>query len=150
MRFLSLGTLAVLAAPGCADDAGGGAEPSATTHAAALSAATCEAVFACPAGSELGALRALLPEGVPACLATFHQRDAQARIAHLFCELYYRMLEIGQVHDGAFAFPASQQELADSSGITNVHANRTLQNLRRQGVIAFDGKTLTVANIAAL
>jgi len=78
------------------------------------------------------------------------QRDAQARIAHLFCELYYRMLEIGQVHDGAFAFPASQQELADSSGITNVHANRTLQNLRRQGVIAFDGKTLTVANIAAL
>lgn len=80
MRFLSLGTLAVLAAPGCADDAGGGAEPSATTHAAALSAATCEAVFACPAGSELGALRALLPEGVPACLATFHQRDAQARV----------------------------------------------------------------------
>ncbi len=79
-RFFSLGALAVVAAPGCADDVGGGAEPSAATHAAALSAATCEAVFACPAASELGSLRALLPDGVPACLATFHQRDAQERV----------------------------------------------------------------------
>lgn len=78
------------------------------------------------------------------------QRDAQSRLAHLFCELYYRMLEIGQVQDGSFPLPASQQELADSVGITNVHANRTLQNLRKQGVTAFDGKTLTILNIAGL
>ncbi len=78
------------------------------------------------------------------------QRDAKARVAHLFCELYYRMLEAGLVRDSAFQFPASQQEIADSVGITNVHLNRTLQILRKAGVIAFDGRTLKVCDTAQL
>lgn len=83
-------------------------------------------------------------------VANVGQRDARARVAHLFCELYYRMLEVGLVHEASFAFPASQQEIADSVGITNVHANRTLQSLRREGVLIFDGKRLAISNIAGL
>lgn len=83
-------------------------------------------------------------------IANVGQRDSKARLAHLFCELYYRMLEIGEVHDGAIRFPVSQQELADSVGITIVHANRTLQALRRDGLITFDGRVLSVHNIQGL
>lgn len=80
-------------------------------------------------------------------LATIGQQTARARVAHLFCELYHRLRHVGGVEDDSFAFPASQQEIGDSVGIvgiTIVHANRVLQGLRSDGLIAFDGKAVYV------
>ncbi len=83
-------------------------------------------------------------------LSSVGQRDARARVAHLFCELYCRTRDLGLVYGGGFDFPASQEEIADSVGITPVHANRTLQSLRKDGLIAFDGRTLVVEDLVAL
>jgi CRP-like cAMP-binding protein len=72
------------------------------------------------------------------------RRDAIARMAHVFCELFQRMKAVGRTNDGTCEFPISQTELADALGLSTVHTNRTLQELRAAGLVALAGKTLTV------
>ena len=72
------------------------------------------------------------------------RRDSRARIAHLLCELALRLKNFGIGHDGRFDFPLTQEQLADATGMTSVHTNRTLQSLRRDGLIELTGKSLTV------
>jgi len=52
------------------------------------------------------------------------------RLAHLFCELYLRLDVVGLAADGRFRFPLTQPELADILGLSVVHTNRTVQDLR--------------------
>lgn len=49
-----------------------------------------------------------------------------------------------------FDFPVTQEQLADATGLTSVHTNRTLQALRREGLIALNGRSLAVLNWDAL
>jgi CRP-like cAMP-binding protein len=63
------------------------------------------------------------------------RRDSRARIAHLLCELALRLNRNGDGNDGVFDFPITQEQLADATGLTPVHTNRTLQSLRRDGLI---------------
>ena len=63
------------------------------------------------------------------------RRDSKARIAHLLCELAIRLENIGHGQGGTFEFPLTQEQLADCTGLTPVHTNRTLQALRKQGLI---------------
>lgn len=63
------------------------------------------------------------------------RRDAYAGVAHLICEVVTRMRAVGLVHDDHCAFPMTQNELADAVGISAVHINRTLQELRSAGLI---------------
>jgi CRP-like cAMP-binding protein len=72
------------------------------------------------------------------------RRDSRARIAHLLCELILRLKSIGADHAGMFDFPITQEQLADATGLTSVHTNRTLQALRRDGLIQLTAKSLTV------
>jgi CRP-like cAMP-binding protein len=72
------------------------------------------------------------------------RRDSRARIAHLLCELVLRLDKIGFGHDGAFEFPLTQEQLADATGLTPVHTNRTLQTLRKNGLIELTGRSLKV------
>ncbi|HXG81626.1 MAG TPA: Crp/Fnr family transcriptional regulator [Sphingomicrobium sp.] len=72
------------------------------------------------------------------------RRDSKARIAHLLCEMVVRMRKIGTGHDGSYDFPVTQEQLADATGLTPVHTNRTLQALRREGLIQLNGKSLRV------
>lgn len=72
------------------------------------------------------------------------RRDAFEAVAHLICELHVRMKNVGLVDDGAFHLPVTQEELADSLGLTPVHINRTLQRLRSEGLIELRGRTLTI------
>ena len=71
-------------------------------------------------------------------------RDALERIAHLVCELLIRYRVIGETTDDSFPFLLTQDELADATGMTPVHVNRMLQQLRSQGLIELTGKVLTV------
>lgn len=64
-------------------------------------------------------------------------RSAVVRLAHLFCEMYVRLERIGMVPDRTFALPLTQVDLADATGLTAVHANRMLRQLREQGLVAF-------------
>jgi CRP-like cAMP-binding protein len=72
------------------------------------------------------------------------RRDSRARIAHLLCELALRLDKIGLGHDGTYEFPVTQEQLADATGLTPVHTNRTLQALRRNGLIQLTAKSLKV------
>jgi CRP-like cAMP-binding protein len=72
------------------------------------------------------------------------QRDSRARVAHLLCELSFRLSQIGADRDGMLDFPVTQEQLADATGLTSVHTNRTLQSLRKDGLIQLSGKSLTV------
>lgn len=72
------------------------------------------------------------------------RRPAQARMAHLLCELLVRLRTVELVQDHAFDLPITQVELADALGISNVHVNRVLQDLRGAGLIFLHGKTLKV------
>ena len=72
------------------------------------------------------------------------RRDSRARIAHLLCELALRLERSGLGHEGAFDFPITQEQLADATGLTAVHTNRTLQSLRKDGLIQLTSRSLTV------
>ncbi len=77
-------------------------------------------------------------------------RSAFARMAHLFCELYIRLEIVDLVRGGCYDLPLNQQELGEMLGITAVHVNRTLQELRKYEMADFAGGVVTVRNLAAL
>jgi CRP-like cAMP-binding protein len=72
------------------------------------------------------------------------RRDSRARIAHLLCELIVRLKNFGNGNGDRYDFPLTQEQLADSTGLTAVHTNRTLQALRREGMIQLTARSLTV------
>lgn len=72
------------------------------------------------------------------------QRSAIARMAHLFCELHVRLEIVGKASGDSFDFPLTQRELSECLGLTVVHANRTLQELRRRGLIELENRRLTL------
>ncbi|MDW6020195.1 Crp/Fnr family transcriptional regulator [Mesorhizobium sp. BAC0120] len=78
------------------------------------------------------------------------QRTAYERMAHLFCELFYRMRSIGGVTGSSYPLPITQAALGETLGLSNVHVNRTIQELRAQGLISFKGGTVTVNDLPAL
>ena len=78
------------------------------------------------------------------------QRDALSRIAHIFCEMTLRLQSVGLARDGRFRIPWTQSDLADASGISTVHANRVVQELRRLDLIEWDAKHVHIRNWPAL
>jgi CRP-like cAMP-binding protein len=78
------------------------------------------------------------------------QRDALERLAHLICEIYLRLRTVGLTTGNSFEFPLTQTELADAMGLSAVHVNRTLQELRAANLIVLKNKTATVPDFDAL
>jgi CRP-like cAMP-binding protein len=73
------------------------------------------------------------------------RRDARERIAHLLCELAARLRSTSSGTDGQnYDFPLTQEQIADCTGLTAVHTNRTLQGLRRDGLISLSSNRLTI------
>ena len=69
-------------------------------------------------------------------------RSATERMAHLFCELKARLEAVGLVQDDSCPLPLTQSDLGDTLGLSNVHVNRVLQELRHQGLVEFKSKRL--------
>jgi CRP-like cAMP-binding protein len=68
-------------------------------------------------------------------VASIGRREAYPRIAHLFCELFVRFRAIGLNNGDSYPMPITQSELADATGLSTVHVNRTMQELRADGLI---------------
>ena len=77
-------------------------------------------------------------------LTNIGQRDATARLAHVFCELFVRLDVMDLIQDHSFDLPLTQQELADAIGTSAVHVNRVLQQLRGDGLIRLQDRRLTI------
>ena len=73
-------------------------------------------------------------------------KTAEQRIARLFLGLMNRQSARNLVHGGCFEFPLRQQHIADATGLTVVHVNRVLGNMRRLGIVEIKGRELTVLN----
>lgn len=68
-------------------------------------------------------------------LVSLGRRDARARIAHLLCEFALRLQVAGLGEQGFYELPMTQEQIADATGLTPVHVNRTLKDIERSGLI---------------
>lgn len=73
-------------------------------------------------------------------------RAMPARMAHLFCELFYRARASGLTKDNTFYVPISLAQLGETLGMSIATVNRTLNSLRASRAMDFRGGTLTVQN----
>jgi CRP-like cAMP-binding protein len=78
------------------------------------------------------------------------QRTAYERIAHLLTELFLRLRTVKMTNGTSCDFPLTQNDLADATGLTAVHVNRTLQELRRDGLIELEHRRLTIPDMRRL
>lgn len=74
------------------------------------------------------------------------RRTALGRMAHLLCELFLRLQVIGQTEGDSFRLPLTQAELGDTLGLSTVHVNRVVQELRTAGLITWRGQVVTIEN----
>ena len=72
------------------------------------------------------------------------RKDAQSRVAHLLCEMGLRMEAVRLGSRNCYSLPLTQEQLADVTGLTAVHVNRTLQRLRETGAISFKSGTVEI------
>ena len=78
------------------------------------------------------------------------QRSAYQRLAHLICEMIVKLRAVGLAGEGGYDWPLTQTDLGEATGLTPVHVNRTLQQLRGDGLIQLQGRRLVVPDLAAL
>lgn len=80
-------------------------------------------------------------------LASVGRRSAAERVAALIVSLYKRVKLLGQVDAAdSFAFPLTQQHIADALGLSLVHTNKTMAKLKRMGMFTVRNDTLTLTN----
>lgn len=78
------------------------------------------------------------------------RRSAIQRAAHLFCELQARMAVVGLAEPDSYALPISQAELAECLGLTPVHVNRVLRDLRERELLEFRSGQVLMRDVQAL
>ena len=72
------------------------------------------------------------------------RRDAYARMAHVMCEVVIRLRVVGLAQGNTCDLPMTQSEFADALGLSTVHVNRTLQEMRADKLIHLNGSKLTI------
>jgi CRP-like cAMP-binding protein len=72
------------------------------------------------------------------------RRDAISRVAHLLCEMAIRSERAGLGNRLAFPLPLTQTDLGDATGLTSVHINRTLMELKRRSAVEHQSGKVTV------
>jgi CRP-like cAMP-binding protein len=93
----------------------------------------------------------LVDEGtMRAWITSMGRRASIERVAHLMCELYIRARNIGLTNESSFALPLSQAMLADSLGMTTVHMNRVLKDLRLRNAMTLKRSSLELSDIPML
>ena len=78
------------------------------------------------------------------------RRDARSRIAHLLCEVAVRLKAAPASVDVVFPFSVTQTQVADATGLTPVHVNRTIMSLRNDNLVTIRGHTVWIHDWEAL
>jgi CRP-like cAMP-binding protein len=80
-------------------------------------------------------------------IANVGRRDARTRIAHLLCEFSLRLEVAGLGEQSNYQLPMTQDQIADATGLTPVHVNRTLKALGEDGLIdRADPRSIVIGN----
>lgn len=83
-------------------------------------------------------------------ILTVGRRAAVGRVAHILCELYLRLETVGLTDGLAYPLPITQTDLADATGLTSVHVNRMLKELRDDEVLTWRGGEVTIHDLDQL
>jgi CRP-like cAMP-binding protein len=78
------------------------------------------------------------------------QRDSLARLAHFVIEMQWRLRSVGMTCGASFRWPIVQYQMAEALGISVVHVNRVLRDLRERGLMEVHGGMLTILDQAGL
>jgi CRP-like cAMP-binding protein len=78
------------------------------------------------------------------------QRPAVNRLAHTVVELRRRLAVIGRKAGDSFEMPLTQEQISEALGITPVHANRIIRQLRDDGIVDISRGRVTVLDEAKL
>lgn len=139
------------------------APPDSALREEVVTLSTCRFVLIAHAGIE-SAIKASAPIGeamrnygrmenaiLSSMVVSIGRRDAFERMAYLICELHFRLGAIeGAIQDDAFDFPLTQDDFADVLGLTPVHINRKLQQLRQSGIISLRSKRMQIHDLLQL
>jgi CRP-like cAMP-binding protein len=110
-----------------------------------------EIAFARPAIGEAMWLDTLIDGSIfREWIANVGRRDARARIAHLLCEFGLRLEAAGLGEHTGYELPMTQEQLADCTGLTAVHVNRTLKGLDQDGLIVRTNRSVAIRDWNAL
>jgi CRP-like cAMP-binding protein len=77
-------------------------------------------------------------------------RDACSRIAHLLCEMFFKLKVVGLTNGNSFHFPITQIEIGEATGLSTVHVNRSIMDLRRDGLITLEKGRCTILDLERL
>ena len=77
-------------------------------------------------------------------LVNIGSRSAEERVAHLLCELLFRLRAVGMANGDSYELPITQGEIADTMGLSDVHMNRVIQRLRKEKLITLKSKNLVI------
>jgi CRP-like cAMP-binding protein len=83
-------------------------------------------------------------------LVAMGRLSSTGQLAHLLCELRVRLAIVGLADESGYDFPLTQTEVADVLGLSLVHVNRVVQELRREELIAWSGGRVTILDLARL
>jgi CRP-like cAMP-binding protein len=74
------------------------------------------------------------------------RRSAYQAVAHLFCETYVKLEAVGLAENHRYRLPVMQVDIADALGLSNVHVNRVLRQLREENLLALRNGWLNISN----
>ena len=77
-------------------------------------------------------------------------RRSSQSVAYFFADILARLQAAGLADDGVFPARFTQADVADSLGLSVVHVNRLLQELKREGLIASRGQSYVILDEEAL
>jgi CRP-like cAMP-binding protein len=77
-------------------------------------------------------------------IVSIGRQSALEHTAHLFCEMFLRLQAVGLTEGSSFKLPLTQAELGDTLGLSTVHVNRIVQELRKEGLITWRGDTVII------
>jgi CRP-like cAMP-binding protein len=104
-------------------------------------------MLARPAVARAMYIAQLVDEGtMRAWITSMGRRTSIERVAHLMCELYIRARDISIVDEQSLSLPLSQVLLADALGMTSVHINRVLKELRLAGAMTLHRGSLEITD----
>ncbi|MDX7953304.1 Crp/Fnr family transcriptional regulator [Lichenihabitans sp. Uapishka_5] len=85
-----------------------------------------------------------------AWLAAMGSRSAAGHLAHFICEMFLRLQAVAQTEGQTMRLPFTQTEIGEILGLSSVHVNRTLQNLRAESLLRWQDGVITILDWAGL
>ena len=97
----------------------------------------------------LGAIPRII-ERQSAWITALGRKSAVERISSLMVEFMDRMKGAGKSHSDRFPMPLTQSEIGDVVGLTPIHVNRVMRDLKNRGIIEARSRFVTVRDQAEL